>query len=252
MRNIFRWCLMFALCVAAAAALDTSSLKPQGYVSDFAGVIDPAARAEMEQYCARLQQATGVQIAVVTVKTLDGEPIDDVANRLARQWGVGSKGTDEGLLLLFAIQDRQQRGEVGYGLEPILTDGDVGDVLRSIRPELRQGDYGAAFADALQQFGSHIAEAKGVSLGEPATPRRRSRPTSSFPFPIGLLVLLALLFLLGRGGGGGLLAGLFLGNLLGRGGGGWGGGGFGSGGGGGGFGGFGGGDFGGGGASGSW
>ena len=70
-----------------------------------------------------------------------------------------------GILLLLAIRDRRQRAEVGYGLEPIITDGYAGSVLRGIRPILRQGNYGGALLAAAEQFGSHIAEAKGVDLG---------------------------------------------------------------------------------------
>lgn len=261
MRHFSRVCAAIALSAFALSALDTTNLKPQGYVSDFAHVIDAGARTQMEQYCYAVEQATGAEIALVTVDTLDGEPIEDVANRLARQWGVGKRGKDEGLLLLFAIRDHKDRGEVGYGLEPIAPDGYVGGVLRGIRPILRQGDYGSAFAEALQQIGNHIAEGKGVAISPLQRRPARQRPGLSIPWPVGLIGLLFLLWLVGRGGGGGFLTGLFLGNLMGRGGGGWGGGsgwgggGFGgsdSGGGGGGFGGFGGGDFGGGGASSDW
>ena len=92
-----------------------------------------------------LERGTGVQIAVVTVPSLDGEPIEEFSvDSLARKWGVGQKGSNEGLMVLFAIQDRKMRIEVGYGLGPILTDGVVGSVQRSLREELRAGKYGDA------------------------------------------------------------------------------------------------------------
>ena len=62
-------------------------------------------------------------MAIVLVDSLDDEPIDDVANRLYREWGIGKKGKDEGILILFAVQDHKDRAEVGYGLEPVITDG---------------------------------------------------------------------------------------------------------------------------------
>jgi uncharacterized protein len=198
-------------------------------------------------------------MAIVTLDTLDGQPVEDVANALYRKWGIGKKGKDEGILLLLAIKDHRDRIEVGYGLEPILPDGFAGSVLREARPLLRQGAYGPALFAAAEGMGSRIAAAKNVSLDFSLRPRRRLAPERpGIPWPVVLIGIIFLLFLLGRGGGGGgFLAGILLGNLLGRGGGGsWGGGGFGgydSGrGGGGGFGGFGGGDSGGGGASGSW
>jgi uncharacterized protein len=256
--------LKASLCLAILAvsllALDLNSLKPQGYVSDFSHVLTPQARAQLEAYCGRVEQVTGVQMAIVTIDSLDGQPVEDVANALYRKWGIGKKGKDEGILLLVAIKDHKDRVEVGYGLEPILPDGFEGGVLRQARPLLRQGAYGQALFSAAAEMGSRIAAAKGVSLDTSLRPRR-SAPSSGPHIPfifiaIVVLVLLSLLSRRGGGGGGGFLIGMILGNLLGGGGrsGGWGGGGgFGGGsGGGGGFGGFGGGDSGGGGASSDW
>ena len=92
----------------------------------------------------QVERATGVQMALVTLKSLDGEPIEDVTNSSFRQWGVGKKGKDEGIMLLLAVQDHRDRIEVGYGLEPILPDGFDGSILRGIQPLLRQGAYGQA------------------------------------------------------------------------------------------------------------
>jgi uncharacterized protein len=128
--------------------------------------------------------------------------------------------------------------------------------LRGIQPLLHQGLYGQAMMSGAAQIGSDIARAKGVGPANTERPQgRRVQQREGLPWPVVVIGIIVLLFLLGTGGGRGFLAGMILGNLLGsggRGGGGWGGGGFGSGGGGGGFGGFGGGDSGGGGASGSW
>ena len=247
------------LTLGLSLGLDLDKLKPQGYVSDFAHVLDDASRERLEAYSGRVEQVTGVQMAIVTIDTLDGEPIEDVTNSLYRKWGVGKKGKDEGIMLLLAIKDHRDRVEVGYGLEPILPDGFVGGVLREARPLLRQNAYGPALFAAAEEMGSRIAAAKGVALDVSLRPQRRigtERPGIPWPFiVIGIIVLLVLMR---GGGGGGFLTGMILGNLLGRGGGrgGWGGGGFGGydsgGGGGGGFGGFGGGDSGGGGASSDW
>jgi uncharacterized protein len=176
---------------------------------------------------------------------------------------VGQKATNEGILLLLAIGDRRSRLEVGYGLEPILPDGLAGSILREMRPALRQRNYGEAMMAAAEIIGTGIAQAKHVTLNGAGLPRRVHRSVSdSIPWPVvggGVFLLLWLLRAGGpRGyggfGGGGLLPGLILGNMMGRstwgsrGSGGFGG--FDSGDGG--FGGFGGGDSGGGGASGDW
>jgi uncharacterized protein len=253
-----RLCLVLLLFSTSLLALDLNSFKPQGYISDFGHVLTPQSRAQLEAYCGQVEQVTGVQMAVVTIDSLDGQPVEDVANALYRKWGIGKKGKDEGILLLIAIKDHKDRLEVGYGLEPILPDGFEGGVLREARPLLRQGAYGQALFAAVGEMGSRIAQAKGVSLDSSPRPRRpASSNRTSIPFvaiAIVVVILLSLLSRGGRGGGGGFLIGMILGNLLGGGRGGWGGGGGfgGGGGGGGGFGGFGGGDSGGGGASGDW
>ncbi len=252
----------------AALALDTSKLQPTGYVNDFAHVLDASSSHALEVYCGSVERVTGVQMAIVLVDSLEDEPIEDVTNRLYRQWGVGKKGKDEGIMLLLAVKDHKQRAEIGYGLEPIVPDLYAVGVLRGIRPILRQGNYGGALLAAAQQIGSRIAEQKGVAL-DPAMPQGRpmsqgqTNPIGFFGIIIGIIVVILILKMIsgggagggrGVGGAGGFLTGMILGNLMGgRGGGGWGGGVFGGGGGGGGgFGGFGGGDSGGGGASSDW
>jgi uncharacterized protein len=204
-----------------------------------------------------VEARTGAQIAVLTVPSLQGEPVEDVANDVFRKWGVGQKTTNEGVLLLLATQDRRMRLEVGYGLEPILPDGFSGSVLRAMSPSLRASRYGEAVTAAVQTIGSRIAEAKGVTIegSLPRATRQVSRGPSLPGLIFGVVVLLWLMGAMrgGRGGGTGLIAGMLLGNMLGRSSGlGRGGGGFGGFDSGGGFGGFGGGDSGGGGASGSW
>ncbi len=269
MNSPSRYRLRFAfaglvLSAALAFALDPTSLKPEGYVSDFAGVLDPASKVQLEQYCATVQQATGAQIAVVTINSLEGDPIEDFTNRLFEHWGVGKKGKDDGVMLLLSIHDRKSRVELGYGLEPNLPDGFAGSILREMRPSLQEQNYAQALISGTAEIGARVAQAKGVTLDR-TLPRRApaTKGGDSGGFPWTIVILLIFLLLVGFGnsgrGGGGLLTGLLLGQILGgsryRGRDGWGGGGFGGydgGGGGGGFGGFGGGGSGGGGASGSW
>ena len=234
------------LLASTVFALDLNKLTPQGYVSDFAHVLDAPSRVRLEAYCGRVEQVTGVQMAIVTIDTLDGEPIEDVTNTLYRKWGVGKKGKDEGIMLLLAIKDHRDRLEIGYGLEPLLPDGFDGSVLREARPLLRQNAYGPALFAAAQEMGSRIAAAKGVTLDVSLRPQRRAvRESPGIRWPVIVILIIIILVVMRGGGGGGFLTGMILGNLLGRGGGGggWGGGGFGGydsggGGGGGGFGGF--------------
>ncbi|MDQ2899887.1 MAG: TPM domain-containing protein [Acidobacteriota bacterium] len=257
MNSLLRAALLACVCFQLQA-VDWKALKPQGYVSDFAGVIDADSKAALEQYCATVEKSTGVQMALVTVKTLEGEPIEDVANDIFHSFGVGRKGKDNGVMLLLAVDDHRSRLEVGGGIGDVLPDAMDGLVLEAMRPALRQGQYGPAMIAAADTLGSTIAKAKGVTLATSLPRQRTYQPQGSggIPWPIILGGIVLLLFLMRAGGGrggGGFLTGMLLGNLLGGGGYRGGGGGFGGGdGGGGGFGGFGGGDSGGGGASGSW
>jgi uncharacterized protein len=261
MRKCLRVIALLGLFARPGVTVDWKALKPQGYVSDFARVIDPNSKAQLESYCATVEQATGAQMALVTIGSLEGEPIDDVANTIYRAWGVGQKGKNEGILLLLAIGDRRNRLEVGYGLEPILPDGFAGSILREMRPALRQERYGEALMAAAETIGTTVAKSKNVSLT--AQLPRRMRPTTgdSIPWPLIVGGIFLLIWLsrrggprgYGGGGGGGFLPGILIGDAMSRGS--WGGrgsGGFGGSDSGGGFGGFGGGDSGGGGASSDW
>src|SRR6266566_1153120 len=164
MNKLLRFCCLLALTLAPAFAVDWKALKPQGYVSDFAGIVDAQSKAELENYATRVEQQTGAEMALVTIQSLNGEPIEDVANTIFRSWGVGKKGKDEGILLLLSVGDRRDRLEVGYGREPILPDGLDGEVLRAMRPALRQNQYGEALRAAAATIGSCIAQAKGIAL----------------------------------------------------------------------------------------
>lgn len=265
MSRLPRLAVSLLLCLAPVlAATDWKSLKPQGgYVSDFAGVIDDQSRAELEDYAARVEQATSAQLAFVTINSLEGQPIEDVTIDLFKAWGVGQKKKDNGAMLLLSIADRKDRLEVGGGLGGAVPDGMSGLLLDDMAPSLRAGRYGQAMIQAAVRLGETIAKDQGVQIPPPQSYRRVRRvPSDSIPWPLVIFGILFVLSLMGRGGGGfgGFLTGMLLGDLLGGGGrgryrdgggfGGFGGGGF--GGGGGGFGGFGGGSSGGGGASSGW
>jgi uncharacterized protein len=265
---------IFLFAPAAGRGDDINKISPTGYVTDLAGVIPQSTQQRLEALCTELQQKTGAQMAIVTVKSLEDRPVEDYAVDLFKHLGVGAKKGETGVLLLVAPNDRKYRIEVGYGIEPIINDARAGDAGRAMVPFLRQKDYGSAIEVAASQLAKYIADDKGVTLSG----RPPARPVTSTPHgggsPISFFWILVVIFILfqifssrtagaGRGSSGCmngclwslpfLMGGGGRGGGWGSGGGGWGGGGFGSGGGGGGgFGGFGGGSSGGGGASGSW
>lgn len=247
----------------AATAQAPEQLKVQGYVSDFAGVLSPAARDELTALCTEVEQKAQAQIAVVIIKSLGGRDIAEYSVDLATRLGIGPKSSNRGLLILFAIDDHRDRIEVGYGLEPILPDGKVGGFEREVVPYLRANNYDAALLLMTHRVADVIAADRGITLTGSAPASPELEPSFRRIPPVAILLGIFFLFYAIRAAlsagtgpqsrrrGGGWWIGPVLGG--GFGGGGFGGGGFGGGGGGGGgFGGFGGGSFGGGGASGSW
>jgi len=248
--------LLAVIPVANVHAEQWQKLNVEGYVNDFAGVLNAKTVDGLTQLCTEVDQKAKAQIAVVTIKTLEGDPVEDFANHLFKKWGVGYKGTDRGVMLLLATDDHKYWTEVGYGLEPILPDGKVGEFGRNMVPLLRQGDYNDAVVQMVSQIAEVIAQDSHVSLDSLAnfhagTPPAPEGQVQELHLTKGQIILLLIIFI--------VLAPIlirFLGPFLlisllsGGGGRGWGGGGF--GGGGGGFGGFGGGSSGGGGAGGGW
>src|SRR5580704_11738765 len=260
---------------AASGALAQQGIpqsKPAGYVNDFAGVLSQSARVQLTALCAEVDQKAQAQIAIVTVKSLGGKPVEDYAIDLATKWGVGPKQSDRGVLILVATEDHKYWTTVGYGLEPILPDGKVGGFGREAIPYFRAGNYDAALLLMTRRVADVIAADKGVTLSvetpsAPSVPEPAGGGQPSAGIGIGALVIIGIVIFIiinifsrfgggrGRGSGwggpgAGWIIGSLIGSMMGGGGGYRGGGGF--GGGGGGFGGFGGGSFGGGGAGGSW
>jgi uncharacterized protein len=274
--------LLLALCLAALAAAAQATdipvkpkgdvvdvpAKPAAYVNDYARVLSPAARQQLEALCTEVNDKAKAQIFIVIVPSLGDRTVEDFSLDVATKWGVGPKQNSSGALIFLAVSDRKDRIEVGYGLEDILPDGKVGGFMREAVPILRQGNYDAAMMLMTRRVADVIAQNRGVTLSGAPPPTPQSNGSGHGQDSSGLLGLILLgvfIFFVyaminrgggsgrGRGGGSGWWIGPLIASGMGRGG--WGGGGFGGGGfggGGGGFGGGGGGSFGGGGASGSW
>lgn len=252
-------CAVVSLTSLVGFAEPVSQLHPTNYVNDFAQVLSTQTEEELNSIGAQLDHKAKAQLAVVTINTTDGKDVFDYAVELYQAWGVGSKSTNRGVLILYAVKDRKYWTTVGYGLEPILPDGRVGGFGREAVPFLKQGDYDHAIALVTKRVAKVIADDAGIELtGLRAPPQASPLPKVSPGVLVFLFILLIIVlatplrkvlfwWLLFSGGprwGGGS-------GSRGWGSGGWSGGGFG-GGGGGGFGGFGGGSTGGGGAGGGW
>src|SRR5712692_11563936 len=156
------WILLGAAVWAVAEPI--ASLRPSNYVNDFAGVLDAATQARLNDLCFQVEQKAHAQIAVVTVKSTDGQDIVSYAVALYQKWGIGAKGKDRGVLILLAAQDHKYWTTVGYGLEPILPDGKVGGFGREAVPLLKNGDYSGAVSLMTLRVADAIAQDTGIQL----------------------------------------------------------------------------------------
>lgn len=260
-----RWFFAFFLMLAAGFWESASPAVAQSFpkpnttrVVDSAQLLSPADESALDGALADFEKKTGRQFVVATIPDLEGYPIEDYGYRLGRAWGIGSKDKDDGVLLIVAPKDRKVRIEVGYGLEPYLTDAYSSLIInRAVLPQFKAGDYPAGIkagaAAVMEQLQLPPEEAAArLAAAQAETP---GDGKGGIPLPLifwlAILGFMVLPALFGRKRGRRFRSGLPI-VIWGPGdwGGGHGGGGFGGGG----FGGFsgGGGGFGGGGASGSW
>ena len=257
--NSVKWFLLFLLLWACPALVQAVTppipAHPTQYVVDLAGVIDAGNRARLNAMLHDLEAKTTAQVVVLTINSLDGEPIENFSHQTAVQWGIGKKGKDNGVLITVAVKDHKYRIEVGYGLEGPLPDSLVGSIGRQyLVPNFKKGDFTAGLVGAVTTITNKIAVGKGGEV----TPKEQQEiipkgiggisPLTIILLVIFLIVMITVIILSRRKASktttkGGWFGGFW---FFGGSGGGWS-----SGGGSGGFSG-GGGDFGGGGASGDW
>ena len=156
---------------------------PTGHINDFAGVLNSSEKQSLEETLVAYKESSKNEIAVVLVRSLEGDTVEDVAVRIFEEWKIGDKEKDTGVLFLAAIEDRKMRIEVGYGAEPFLTDGEAGQILREdVTPSFREGKYGEGVRNAVAAIEKE--------LSQPAQEPGESAPVSKpFPIPLSILVL---------------------------------------------------------------
>jgi uncharacterized protein len=175
--------------------------KPTGYVNDFAGVMDPGSKAQIEKISTVLKEKTGVEIAVVSVETIAPyASIEEYSIDMATEWGIGKRGEDTGVLLLLAIRERMVRLEIGYGLEGIIPDGLAGEITdKSILPSLRDADYGTGLLKGVQAVTGIIAEEYDVDIDSSSISESRKYTRSVNPALIRLILIFIFILLFGGG-----------------------------------------------------
>jgi len=154
--------VLFVLLTLAAFSLSAYALeipKLTKRVNDYARMLSPATISQLESILAELEKSDSTQIVVLTLPSLEGASLEEVALKSAEQNEIGQKGSDNGALLLVARDDRKLRIEVGYGLEGTLTDMRAGQIIRNIiTPRFRSGDFDQGIIDGV---GAMISVVKG-------------------------------------------------------------------------------------------
>jgi uncharacterized protein len=213
--------LVVALALSFAPSLAPSLQevpRNDGWVTDQAGLLSPAQEQELEDLMESYKQGSGHELALLTVKSLGGRPIEDLALATAREWGVSGKEKNDGALLVVASEDKRMRFEVGQGLEDELPDAICGRIIRDVMaPEFREG----RFYDGIRKGIVSAHEAIGGDYGSiEAQPRGGGAAAIC---PVLFLFLFVLLAAAGRRGsrggtsmtsGGGLLQSLLLASLF--------------------------------------
>jgi len=169
-------CLAFLMLPAGniqVSAQDFPALT--GYVNDSADLLSPQGKDELESQLARLEKDTTAQVFVATVKSLGDDSIEDYASRLFEQWKIGQKDKDNGVLFLVALDDRKMRIEVGYGLEPVITDGRAGRIRDDdVIPLFKKNDYEGGIKAGVASIEKYIRD------GTPPAPLEENPVKSVF------------------------------------------------------------------------
>ncbi len=225
--------LLVALLILGAGCTSPGEIafpKPTGYVNDFAHLLSEGGRATLEARLVRLAQDTGAELVVVTTSDLQGLTLEEYAVQLFERWGIGQAGQDNGVLLLLApatvAGPHHLRIEVGYGLEPVITDGRAGRILDdAIVPAFNRGDYETALTQGASAIEAYLRGTAPPNISPPPTDGA-STPSPWWADNLPLLVILGYLtiYLMGfmarsksiwLGGIWGVLVGLALGFMMG-------------------------------------
>jgi uncharacterized protein len=189
-----RWALLILLLILASPAFAGDPKFPPltGRVVDDAGVLSASTQSELTAMLAAHERATGQQVVVVTLDSLQGYSIEDYGYQLGRHWGIGQKGKNTGALLIVAPKEHKVRIEVGYGLEGTLTDAISRTIIESyILPSFKRGDFNAGVVAGT----TSILKVLGGDGGAEASPESIATVDSS-NVALGLFTLFFLLALI--------------------------------------------------------
>jgi len=215
--------LIFLCCSGVARAKEFP--RPVGQVNDFAGLMSPAAAQNLETTLREFRAKLGPEIAILTIGDMGGLDEQTYAVELMKDWGIGSKERNDGILLMVALRERRMKIEVGYGLEHVITDARSGQILDTyVVPNAKAGNWDAALTQGALAIASLIAEDSGRKLDEvisgqtlAAVPRNGERSGDGVSLVHIIVLAIIIFFLAGTPFGRGMLLGMFVSGMLGGG-----------------------------------
>jgi uncharacterized protein len=189
-------CAIYAAAGQPAIAAEPEFPRLTGRVVDEAALLSAPVRERITGWLAEFERASKRQVVVVTVKDLQGYPIEDFGYRLGRAWGIGEKDKNTGVILLVAPKEREVRIEVGYGLEGELTDAISRAIIeQNILPAFKQGDYEQGIVNGI----AAILKVLGWDGATPGVTRDAPESTQELPpIPLLILIILFVIFRFGR------------------------------------------------------
>ena len=158
--------VLFSLFGQAVPVFASDFPEPEGFVNDFANILSSETKQQLEQQLTQLEKDSSIEVAVAIVDSLEGTTIEDYAVQLFEEWQIGKESEDNGVLLLIYPGDRKLRIEVGYGLEPLLTDSKAGRIIRNIiTPEFKNENYDQGVTEGVAAI-IGVVHGKEVDLGK--------------------------------------------------------------------------------------
>ena len=169
----FRLLLAILALIPLGVSAFASPGRPTGFINDFANVLRDDTEQSLSRELQMFEQTTTHEISVVTVPSLGGDDIESYANTLFREWGIGKKDTNNGLLFLIVPSERQMRIEVGYGLEGAVTDTETKHIQDDIvRPFFKSGDYDGGVSAGVKALERAAQEEVVTPSNQPAQSSR--------------------------------------------------------------------------------
>ena len=193
-KHPFRFIIIAYFCVQSALLFSLDVPPLDGPVNDYAHMFTTSEIQELNSYLYTIDRQSDLQIAVLTIPSLEGDNLESYSIRVAEKWQIGQKGKDSGVILVIVAQDRKLRIEVGYGLEDRITDAQSSRIIRSvIAPQFKKREYGKGVLLGVKNLVGLALQDE--SLISDAVKESDRQSDDSIPLP--LVIFLIIIFLFG-------------------------------------------------------